>query len=295
MSQQPTPTGNPCLHASFQKENRTLAAMASAQKKRARVPLCAVLCPIRPPSLAVQISSSQPSGLHRRRAAHTTVHSAPCQAAVDHAFACLSHYCTIIVSTSETCPSHLYRARRFSNLGTQQVKRDTCPEVGGRASDGRVHLTSCRPAGLHRATRHTKASQRPVTPVRTCSECCSRIYTCKACNKVRRLMPCSLLQPTGLRQNVDSSTGNRTVNRSKVNIGRNSRLFAVLGCCTRCCTARRGPKRESDARARPRSHKSLPSFWEKRRLLAWPPWLASSPIERCLRKPFSGVLAIIHE
>jgi len=25
MSQQPTPTGNPCLHASFQKENRTLA------------------------------------------------------------------------------------------------------------------------------------------------------------------------------------------------------------------------------------------------------------------------------
>ena len=108
-------------------------------------------------------------------------------------------------------------------------------------------------------------------------------------------MPCSLLQPTGLRQNVDSSTGNRTVNRSEVNIGRNSRLLAALGCRTRCCTSRRGPKRESDARARPRSHKSLPSFWEKRRLLAWPPWLASSPIERCLRKPSSGVLAIIHE
>jgi hypothetical protein len=28
--------------------------------------------------------------------------------------------------------------------------------------------------------------------------CCSQIYTCKAYNKVRRLMPCSMLQPTGL-------------------------------------------------------------------------------------------------
>jgi hypothetical protein len=37
MSQRPTPTGNPCLQSSFQKENRTLAGVAGAQQKRARL------------------------------------------------------------------------------------------------------------------------------------------------------------------------------------------------------------------------------------------------------------------
>lgn len=105
-------------------------------------------------------------------AAHTTVHSAPRQAAVNHHFACPEHYCTIIVSTSETTPSQFYRTRASGYLGTvQQVKRDIYREVDGRAPDRRVHFTSCRRAGLHRATRHTKASQRPVTPVRSSQRC----------------------------------------------------------------------------------------------------------------------------
>ena len=183
MSQQPTPTSNPCLHASFQKENRTLAMGPVRRRSVPKYPCAAVLRPIWPPSPRRPNPVEPAIRLHscvEQLAAHTTVHSAPRQAAVNHHFACLEHHCTIIVSTSKTTPSYFYRTRTSGYLGTvQQVKRDIYREVGGRAPDCRVHFTSCRPAGLHRATRHTKASQRPVTPVRSSQRCaaarCTRV------------------------------------------------------------------------------------------------------------------------
>jgi hypothetical protein len=103
-------------------------------------------------------------------------------------------YCTMIVCKSETSLSHLYRTKASNNLGTvQQVERDTYREIGGRAPDRRVHFTSCRLAGLHRANRHTKASQKPVTPVRSPARCAAARSTrasLRACSKVRRLMFC---------------------------------------------------------------------------------------------------------
>ena len=105
MSQQPTPTGNPCLHASFQKENRTLAMGPVRRRSVPKYPCAAVLRPIWPPSPRRPKPVEPAIRLHscvEQLAAHTTVHYAPRQAAVSHHFACPEHYCTIIVSTSET-------------------------------------------------------------------------------------------------------------------------------------------------------------------------------------------------
>ena len=186
----------PLLARKFPEGKPNPRNVASAQKKRARLPY---------PCTRGHTQSGHPASPSKSR---RTSHLAPLASSCSHnrsfrtiasrgypSFAaCPGTHSIVIVCTSETCPSHLYRTRASSNLGTaQQVKRDTYREISGRAPDRRVHFTSCRPAGLHRASRHTKASQRSVTPVRSSLQlCCSQIYTCKrAGNKVRRLMPCS--------------------------------------------------------------------------------------------------------